>query len=425
MFQNIKILIILFILNVISLKASIVESEIENYLYEPSRVTHEIIFYYDCLPEIEQGIIDGINSNDPVLLRDLLEQNELLDANFVIDSDDMRPIHLAIDKDPSILRILLEHKADPNLRTKKDGYTPLHLLAMKANLEKKHKSEVARILLSYNADFKLKCKKTKMTKRSGGHGAIGASQLARIFGNWAVEHVLRTNAIAPANSKKRQNQEDDDLLSQCIDTETTETIIDESVDTDLTNKAKKRKVSIEHESGSQEIIEHELSSNCQASSNSGSSSSNSSAQQRLIRALIANNIPEVLQVFEDNPDLHPDFNMDDDNTRPIHLAVYKDLEIIRVLLKHNADPNAQTKRFGYTPLHLVALAPIATNKAAKEIIKNILTVFLFDPRTDTSIKSNHIDKHNKAANASNLAKKLSNWFVHNSIKQLSIDLRKK
>lgn len=358
MYPKSKIMLLICIFNIFSLKASLPNEEI---ISTGTLEVEELSANQDQhVPEqitIEQKLVTAIALNDVKEVKQIFIENPNLDVNFIIDNDDKRPVHLAVDKNVDILHSVLMHKANPDAITKADGYTPLHLIAIRPDIDYQIRRRNTKLLLQWNADPKIKCKKTCE------HWASGARALARNNKNWPVENVLSNNSKSVERYKKRKGED--------------------------YKKAKRRKL------GSTQVV---------PVSQPVSESSSDIAHQKLIDAINSNSLPELLQVFVDNPELNPNFLVDN-NKRPIHIAIDKDPEIVKLLLQRNADPNARTLAEGYTPSHLLA-SIFSLNDDQKKIAQ----ILLNDPRIDLYVKSNYRNGH-QGLIAKTLARNTKNYFM--------------
>lgn len=429
-----KIQLLICVFSILSLKASLVEEEVLNIGAievnllpgAQNQVT---------ITEItnEQQLVNAIKLNNLDAVMQLLSQNPDLDVNFTVDNDDTRPIHLAIDKNLAILEALLVRKADPNAVTKSDGYTPLHLIATRTDLDKDQRRNVAKLLLKLGVNPKLRC------KAANGHNDIVAAQLARNCKNWPVENTISGNtkrkrkkatsdstfkSLAEAIKAKNvvyiteilERNEDIDLnefkgdllglaLQNGLDSGTTKLIMEKTntpkVVSDETKRRNSGTRSKKPRRADYEQMEHALTTTV-------SESSVSSAQKKLIDAISSNNAVAVLQVFQDNQDLNPNFIAESDNKRPIHLAIEKDPKITKILLEHNANPNAQIYSNGYTVLHL-----LASNLNISDNQKQIAEMLVASSKVDLEIKSKCFPGQHKEIIAKTLARNIKNSFMIN------------
>jgi len=84
-----------------------------------------------------------------------------------------------MDERVEVLRLLLEHGADPNERGVNDG-TPLHQIVWKRDGWPDH-LKAARLLLEFGADPTLRTRIDDFTSALEDAGAVGASQLVALL----------------------------------------------------------------------------------------------------------------------------------------------------------------------------------------------------------------------------------------------------
>ena len=347
-----------------------------------------IIFVVSALPrsancqlnQIESDLSDAIRKNDIVRVAEILEKNpHLVNTDLDATHGGWSPLHCACysyeDKNPEIVRLLLEKGGNVNTRTKK-GETPLHMTV----IGKKSNPQIIKILIDRGADINVR-------------DEMGETPMHKAIDSGAPLEIIKLLLANGANVNAENRKGNTPLDSIWINEANTFLLLIKAAEIDPHKKNAVRWLNKAARIGAKEGVELILEKGVDVNGRDEYDSTP-------LHSAAAGGSKEVLELLLSKGATVRARN--DRGCTPLHIAAGKGhLEYVDLLLLKGAEVMARDQD-GDTPLHLAVPSSYEVEKQAESITQKTRVVELLITK-GANVKAKNYD----GQTALSLAKKQS------------------